>query len=77
MLSEISINVICAGGRAKAMLNRKAYLSSLCSRKVWKWLKDLASYDLRAIHSLFQTKSYQLPSRGESVFTKTGGLNQP
>ena len=25
-------------------------------------------------HSLFQTKSYQLPSRGESVFTKTGGL---
>ena len=27
-------------------------------------------------HSLFQTTSYQLPSRGESVFTKTGGLNR-
>ena len=27
-------------------------------------------------HSLFQTKSYQLPSCGESVFTKTGGLNR-
>ena len=27
-------------------------------------------------HSLFQTKSYQLPSRGESVFTKTGSLNR-
>ena len=30
----------------------------------------------RVIHNLFQTKSYQLPSRGESVFTKAGGLNQ-
>ena len=29
---------------------------------------------LGGIHSLFQTKSYQLPSRGESVSTKAGGL---
>ena len=30
--------------------------------------------DCGGIHSLFQTKSYQLPSCSESVFTKAGGL---
>ena len=63
-LEGMYTNVICAGSGPGPLF----FLLS----KGLEWSRFHS--DWGGIQCLFQTKSYQLPSRGESVFTKAGGL---